>query len=66
MRKSQDGSGRNLDELTRESGVHPATLGRWNSGVQGWYTGSGWRRWHSAVASPSRREVGSLAGDQDH
>ena len=29
VRKSQDGSGRNLDELARESGVHPATLGRW-------------------------------------
>jgi transposase len=29
IRKSQDGSGRSLDDLARESGVHPATLGRW-------------------------------------
>lgn len=29
VRKSQDGSGRTLDELASESGIHPATLGRW-------------------------------------
>jgi len=29
IRKAQDGSGRTLDELALESGIHPATLGRW-------------------------------------
>ena len=29
VRKSQDGSRRSLDDLAKESGIHPATLGRW-------------------------------------
>lgn len=29
VRKSQDGSGRSIDELARESGIHSATIGRW-------------------------------------
>jgi transposase len=29
VRKAQDGSGRTIDELARESGIHPATIGRW-------------------------------------
>lgn len=29
VRKSQDGSGRTIDDLSRDSGVHPATIGRW-------------------------------------
>lgn len=29
VRKSQEGSGRNQDELAREYGIHAATLGRW-------------------------------------
>jgi transposase len=29
VRKAQDGSGRKLDDIARESNIHPATLGRW-------------------------------------
>jgi len=29
VRKSLDGSGRSIDDLARESGVHSATIGRW-------------------------------------
>ena len=29
VRKSQDGLGRSIDDLARDSGVHPATIGRW-------------------------------------